>query len=131
MRAGFSTWWLKQAFKQNPRWGKRDRHFIADSVWEVTRWKRALEFVSDSNDIRALLAAEWHHSGKEIPEWWHWNGAGVDEMTNRRGRLLDTPRAVRESYPDWLDSLAAESLGVKAWEAEASALTYEPQFISV
>ncbi|MEM9236674.1 MAG: RNA methyltransferase, partial [Verrucomicrobiota bacterium] len=33
------------AFKANPKWGKRDRAFIAESVWEVVRWRRALAFV--------------------------------------------------------------------------------------
>ena len=31
---------LAEAFEDNPKWGKRDRGFIAETVFEVARWRR-------------------------------------------------------------------------------------------
>lgn len=108
-------------FKANPRWGKRDRNFVASSVWEIVRWRRALAFVADSDDPRALLAAHWQGEGLEIPDWWAWDGASTADMTSRRAALPDQPRAIRESVPDWLDARASNELG-DAWDAELHAL---------
>src|SRR5689334_10016223 len=29
---------LERAFKQNSRWGSRDRKFVAETVYDMTRW---------------------------------------------------------------------------------------------
>ena len=34
---------LSASFRANPKWGKRDRAFIAETVFEVIRWRRALD----------------------------------------------------------------------------------------
>ena len=102
---------IAEAFRKNTRWGKRDRNFVASSVWEVVRWRRALAFIADSDDPRALLAAVWQRAGFEIPEWWKWQGAGRAGMKSRESDLIQQPRAIRESIPDWLDSLCEQELG--------------------
>ena len=33
---------LEGLFRANPKWGKRDRSFVAETAFEVTRWRRAL-----------------------------------------------------------------------------------------
>lgn len=49
---------LAQAFDENRKWGKRDRSFIAETVFEVVRWKRALSFVADSEEANAMCAVQ-------------------------------------------------------------------------
>ena len=108
-------------FKKHAKWGKRDRHFVADSVWETVRWRRALAFIAGSDEPRAMLTALWAGQGMEIPEWWTWNGEPVAEMEGRRAALREQPRAVRESIPDWLDLRGASELGER-WDVELTAL---------
>ena len=112
---------LATAFEENPKWGKRDRSFIAETVFEVARWRRALSFLVDSEETVSLCAAQWVRMGYEIPEWWAYNGKTAEEMKAREAELADQPRAVRESIPDWLDALGAAELG-DAWDAELAAL---------
>ncbi len=112
---------LAAAFEENPKWGKRDRSFIAETVFEVARWRRALSFLVDSEETTALCAAQWVRMGYEIPEWWAYNGKTAEEMKAREAELVDQPRAVRESIPDWLDALGSSELG-DAWDAELAAL---------
>lgn len=112
---------LAKAFEASPKWGKRDRSFIAETVFEVVRWKRALSFLVESDEINALCAAQWTRMGFELPDWWSYEGASADEIKAREPLLANQPRAVRESIPDWLDALGSKELG-DSWDAELSAL---------
>lgn len=112
---------LAAAFEQNPKWGKRDRAFIAETVYEVCRWRRALAFVASSEEIRALCSAQWRRMRYALPEWWKNPGASPQEMASREELLPEQPRAVRESIPDWLDDLGFAELGAD-WEKELAAL---------
>ncbi|MEI6603665.1 MAG: class I SAM-dependent methyltransferase [Verrucomicrobiota bacterium] len=112
---------LAEAFEANPKWGKRDRGFIAETVFEVARWRRVLGFLADSEETVALCAAQWVRMGFDLPEWWNYKGAKPAEMTSREADVAAQPRAVRESIPDWLDALGEAELG-NAWDAELTAL---------
>lgn len=112
---------LAQAFEENGRWGKRDRSFIAETVFEVVRWRRALGFLADSEEANAMCAAQWVRMGYEIPEWWTYRGLSAEEMVAREADLPLQSRAVRDSIPDWLDELGVAELG-DAWDAEIAAL---------
>lgn len=112
---------LAEAFENHPKWGKRDRGFIAETAFEVVRWRRALGFVADSEETDAMCAAQWRRMGYEVPEWWKFKGASPEEMALRESQLADQSRAIRESIPDWLDALGVNELG-DAWEKEIAAL---------
>lgn len=112
---------LAAAFEANPKWGKRDRGFIAETVFEVARWRRALGFLVESEETTALCAAQWVRMGYEIPEWWTYNGRPAAEILEREAELAGQSRAVRESIPDWIDALGEAELGA-AWDAELTAL---------
>ncbi len=122
---------LAEAFTNNPRWGKRDRAFIAETVFEVTRWRRALEFIAGSPEVAALCAAQWTRMEFELPDWWKHPGASQSEMRDREAALATQPRAIRESIPDWVDQLGDSELG-EAWENEIHALNQRaPVFLRV
>lgn len=113
---------LAQALQANPRWGKRDRAFIAETCYEVVRWRRALSFVADCEELTALCAAQWLRMGHAIPGWWTHRGGSAADMESREQLLSEQPRAVRESYPDWLDERMCEELGEQVWAEECHAL---------
>lgn len=122
---------LAAAFEENPKWGKRDRSFIAETVFEVARWRRALGFLADSEETNAMCAAQWTRMGYGIPDWWKFKGLAADEMIAREAELAAQPRAVRESIPDWLDELGERELGA-AWDSEIAALNRRaPVFLRV
>ena len=112
---------MAAAFSAHPKWGKRDRAFVAESAYEVARWRRALAFVADGEEVSALLAAQWTRMGLEIPAWWVWRGEQAEGMAARELELPMQALAIRESVPDWLDWLGREELG-EAWERELHAL---------
>ncbi len=122
---------LATAFEDNPKWGKRDRGFIAETVFEVVRWRRALSFLADSEETNALCAAQWVRMGYEVPDWWRYKGNAAAEIQAREADLGGQPRAVRESIPDWLDQVGVAELG-DLWDAEITALNRRaPIFLRV
>ena len=112
---------LAKAFETHPKWGKRDRSFIAETVFEVVRWRRALSFLVDSEDAAALCAAQWIRMGYVLPEWWSYQGSDTATIQAREAELPNQPRAIRESIPEWLDAYGAAELG-HAWPSELAAL---------
>ena len=116
---------LAAAFEANPKWGKRDRNFVAESIFETTRWRRALAFLVDSEETNSLLTAQWLLMGYELPDWHTYKGLPAAEILARREKLSEQPRAIRQSIPDWLDQLGESELG-ELWEPQLAALNEKP-----
>ena len=122
---------LAAAFEANRKWGRRDRSFVAETVFEVARWRRLLAAIAGCEDIRALCAAQWVRMGLEVPAWWESGAATADEIRSRDAAAANLPFAVRESIPDWLDEVGRAELGAR-WEAEIAALNRRaPVFLRV
>ena len=106
--------------KRDRRWGSRDRAFIAETVYEIVRWRRLLEHVAGRPEPEFLLAAYWWRTHGEVLDV-----PGLPVLyapdLERGAASAKTQRAVRESIPDWLDLLGAEELGA-AWPATLTAL---------
>ncbi|MEP0264395.1 methyltransferase domain-containing protein [Dokdonia sp.] len=117
---------LKQVLKFDKRWGARDRGFIAETVYDIVRWKRLYSEIAEvkapySRQNLFRLFAVWATlRGIEIPDW-----KQMEPVPSRRikGRFdeLSKIRKYRESIPDWMDALGEKALG-KQWDKELAAL---------
>ena len=112
---------LATAFEENPKWGKRDRNFVAETLFETTRWRRVLSYLVDSEETNSIITAQWILMGYELPEWHTYNGLPPEEIIARQESIADQPRAVRHSIPDWLDLTGHAELG-DLWEPQLAAL---------
>ena len=111
------------AFEAHPKWGKRDRAFVAQTVYEIVRWRRLLKFAAQDDGNWALLAAQMAREDQEWPAWDEFKPFNAAWMRTRL-QIPEIERAVRESIPDWLDELGARELG-ETWDAELAALNKE------
>lgn len=110
---------LESTFMAHRKWGKRDRAFVAQTVFEVVRWRRRLAFFAADDSPAALCAAQWRLMGLEVPAWWMaWN---EESFVQRQADLTHEPLAIRESLPDWLDERGRAELGAVCWEREMTA----------
>ncbi len=116
---------LASAFEENPKWGKRDRSFVAETLFETTRWRRVLAFLADSEETNSLITAQWLLMGYTLPDWHSYNGLPPAEILARQSLIPDQPRAIRQSIPDWLDELGHSELGDQ-WEPQLAALNEKP-----
>lgn len=117
---------LKKVLKHDKRWGSRDRSFIAQTVYDIVRWKRLYSEIAEvkapySRPNLFRLFAVWATlRGIAVPDW-----KQIEPVPTRRikGRFdeLSKIRKFRESIPDWLDELGNEVLP-KTWDNELAAL---------
>jgi len=118
---------IAQLLKSDKRWGSRDRGFIAETVYEIVRWKRLYAAIAEvkepfnRDDLWRIFAVWATLRGYPLPDWKSLEGTPTRRIKGKF-ESLRKERKYRESIPDWLDALGAKSLGEKKWEKELSAL---------
>ncbi len=133
---------VEQVLKQNPRWGSRDRRFIAETTYEMVRWWRYIfESFSPSESgkgkfIEANGTADYYKlfatwqilRGLDLPEWEEFSDIDKNQIVKNaeQAKLI---RKYRESIPDWLDELGGQELGETVWGNELHALNAEAQVV--
>lgn len=120
---------IEKVLKQNPKWGARDRRFIAETTYDIVRWYLLLKRITEAkgDDYWALLAGWCALHQIDLPAWDEFKGANpvrirAEEMKAR------AVRRVRESIPEWLDELGEKELG-KLWDRELQSLNEQASVV--
>lgn len=116
---GYADKVIERTLKSHPKWGARDRGFVAETVYEMVRWWRLIQALSPSQDLYKMLGTYLLWRGQKLPDWREFNALDGKQIRRRLEKI--DKRAVLESIPDWMDQLGASALGVK-WDAELAAL---------
>ncbi len=113
---------IEKILKQNPRWGARDRRFIAETIYDIVRWYRLFQHAVQAGptDFWKLIGAWCLWKGEEPPAWPEFYGLGSRQFEKVVREAHDNV-VLRESIPDWLHALGSEELKA-AWPRELSAL---------
>ncbi len=125
---------VQKVLKYDKRWGARDRGFIAETTYEMVRYKRLYAEIAEvkapySRPNLFRMWAVWAVlKGIRLPDW-----KQIEPTPERRikGRFdeLSNIRKFREAVPNWIDELCAKSLGEKLWTAEIAALNQQAEVI--
>lgn len=111
---------IEYLFKDQKKWGARDRRFVAETTYDIVRNYRLLETLGGSKDPYKLIGVYFILHDAELPAWEEFAGLNKKEIQQRwqeaRGK-----RAVFQSVPDWLDELGQAELGNR-WGKELAAL---------
>lgn len=120
---------IEKILKQNPKWGARDRRFIAETTYDIVRWYRLLKRISGArgNDYWKLLAAWCMLRQIQLPAWEEFGGLSPEKVLAEMNTAQEI-RKIRESIPDWLDACGEEELGER-WETELHALNREAKVV--
>jgi 16S rRNA (cytosine967-C5)-methyltransferase len=116
---------IERILKSNPKWGARDRAFIAENVYEIVRWYRLLYEIDggEPQDEAAWwrLFGTWQIlKGRDLPDWKEFKGLNKAAIL-RKQKELEAVRKVRESIPDWLEERGEQELEA-SWEPVLQAL---------
>lgn len=113
---------IEKALKQNPKWGARDRRFIAETTYDIVRWHRLFINLAniEEDDFWGLLGAWCIWNKNDMPPWEELKGLNRSQFFENYDRAKQILK-IRESIPDWLDNLGNQELG-QAWEKEIHAL---------
>ncbi len=112
---------IERVFKSNPKWGARDRRFVAESVYECIRWWRKLDEVTQRSGAGPTIADRVTVYGK-LHDW---------EEAKEKPLLIDPKElweeidrqknAVSHALPDWLHELGRKEVGDR-WSQEMKVL---------
>lgn len=111
---------IERVLKGNPKWGARDRRFIAETTYDIVRWYRLLLEVSPKKE-RELESI--------FGTYCDWKGEIPSDSILDRIESVQQIRKVRESIPDWMDELGVQELGDRSWEEELHALNQEAKVV--
>jgi len=120
---------IERLLKSNPKWGSRDRGFIAENVYEIVRWWRLEVAVGglqgeagsyEEKDFIRLLGVNLILKNEKLPDWEEFGGLFADEIFQKK-KALEGDRKILQSIPHWLDETGAAELG-SAWDPELEAL---------
>jgi len=125
---------VEKALKRDKRWGSRDRKFVAETIYEIVRWKRLYAEIAevkepfDRNNLWRLFSVWCVLKGIALPDW-----NQIEPTPSRRikGKFdeLSKIRKFRESIPDWIDEIAVSELGEELWTKELAALNKQAEVI--
>lgn len=114
-----------ELIKSNKKWGKRDRSFIAETIYEVVRWWRKMAFIANvetptKEDLWKIVGTWFVLNDYDLPAWEEFAELNVDNI-KKRAIEAEENRGIRESIPDWLDEMGETYFGYD-WPYELKAL---------
>ena len=125
---------IELIFKKNKKWGSRDRSFVAEATYDIIRYLRLYDKLSNSNYSYTInniwkIISLWLYFNSylepKFKELWEFD----KEEINKIKKILLKDRVYRESIPDWIDQLAIEEIGEKKWEKEISSMNNKADLV--
>ena len=114
---------IQQLLKRDKRWGSRDRGFVAETTYDIVRWKRLYAEIAEvkepfNRDNLWRMFAVWATlKGIKLPDWKYFENTPTRKIKGRFDELSKI-RIFRESIPDWIDDIAVKELGESKWTKE-------------
>ncbi|WP_448606628.1 RsmB/NOP family class I SAM-dependent RNA methyltransferase [Paenimyroides ceti] len=125
---------VARALKKDKRWGSSDRKFVAETIYEVVRWKRLYTEIAEvkepftRDDIWRIFAVWAVLRGITLPDWKYFENTPARKIKGRFDELSKT-RKYRESIPDWMDELGVKELGEELWTKELAAQNQQAKVV--
>jgi 16S rRNA (cytosine967-C5)-methyltransferase len=124
---------IERILKTNPKWGSRDRAFIAEATYGIVRWWRYLwemhgkEPTLKRKELYRIFGIWWQLQGWELPDWPPFE-AVRDFDVKKAQQSLPKDVGVQQSFPIWFDEMASQDLG-KEWPGIAANLNLPAEVI--
>ena len=125
---------LRNVLKRDKRWGSRDRSFIAETTYDIVRWKRLYQEIAevkepfDRDNLFRLFVVWATLRGIKLPDWPQFEGVPTRKIKGRFD-ALSKERVLRESIPDWMDEVGLKAFGKEQWAKELRALNEQAEVV--
>ena len=125
---------VEKALKRDKRWGARDRKFVAETIYDMVRWKRLYNEIAgtkshySTENVWKNFAVLAVLKGYTLPDWNQLQGVPERRIKGKFDEL-QKDRVFKESIPDWMDELCVKELGEEKWSTEITALNEQAQVI--
>ncbi|WP_372756630.1 RsmB/NOP family class I SAM-dependent RNA methyltransferase [Mariniflexile sp.] len=125
---------IQQLLKRDKRWGARDRAFVAETTYDIVRWKRLYAEIAevkepfDRDNLWRMFAVWATLKGIKLPDWSYFENTPTRKIKGRFDELSKI-RKFKESIPDWMDEIGEKELGNEIWTKEIAALNEQADVI--
>ncbi|MBU2950088.1 RsmB/NOP family class I SAM-dependent RNA methyltransferase [Tamlana agarivorans] len=125
---------IQQLLKRDKRWGSRDRGFVAETTYDIVRWKRLYAEIAevkapfDRDNLWRMFAVWATLKGITLPDWKYFENTPTRKIKGRFDELSQI-RKFKESIPDWMDEIGEKELGAEFWSKEMAALNEQADVI--
>ncbi|MEQ6122875.1 methyltransferase domain-containing protein [Pseudotenacibaculum sp. MALMAid0570] len=125
---------VEKALKRDKRWGSRDRKFVAETIYDIVRWKRLYAAIADVKEpfsrpnLWRLFSVWCVLRGIQLPDWKQIEPTPTRRIKGKFDEFSKT-RKIRESIPDWMDEISVQELGEDLWTKEIAALNKQAEVI--
>lgn len=125
---------IQQLLKRDKRWGARDRAFVAETTYDIVRWKRLYAEIAevkapfDRDNLWRMFAVWATLKGIKLPDWKYFETTPTRKIKGRFDELSQI-RKFKESIPDWMDEVGEKELGKALWNKEIEALNQQADVV--
>ncbi len=119
---------IEKKLKENPKWGSRDRSFIAETSYEIIRYFRLYKYlVFPEEDLYKIIGCYLFLKGIPLPDWNVFDNLNAS-MLQRKLEEAKSQFNVIQSYPDELVQLVQQEIPLR-WQDELLALNEKSKLI--
>lgn len=124
---------VQRTLKSDKRWGSRDRKFVAETIYDMVRWKRLYDEIAGTKghyskeNLWKNFAVWAVLKGYSLPDWKQFAGTPSRRI---KGKFDECQKArkIRESIPDWMDEVGSQELG-ETWDKEIKELNNQAKVV--
>lgn len=119
---------IEKTLKENPKFGGRDRRFIAETTYDIVRNYRLLSHLAGSEtSFWEILGVYFIIRHLPMPDERDFKNLNEKTIIDKYKVIKD--QKILQSYPDWLWDLCESELGKDVWENEAKALNKQAEVV--
>ena len=124
---------VSSLFNSHKKWGKKDRAFVAETIYDIVRWKAKIE-VAQNQEITELNVAKsigvWFilKSETQLPNFEEFKDINTQEILNNFKSKQEIPQ-IHYSLSPWLYEYGKEKLGETQWHKELEALNQPAKIV--
>jgi 16S rRNA (cytosine967-C5)-methyltransferase len=124
---------VQKTLKSDKRWGSRDRKFVAETIYDMVRWKRLYDEIAGTKghyskeNLWKNFAVWAVLKGYSLPDWKQFDGTPTRRIKGKFDEFQKV-RKIRESIPDWMDEVGEKELG-ETWDRELKELNKQAKVV--
>ena len=119
---------IEKTLKEHPKFGGRDRRFIAETTYGIVRNYRLLTHLAGTEDgFWEILGTYFITQHLPMPDEREFKRLVEKEILDKYKAIKD--EKILQAYPDWLWEICEQELGKEVWEKEAKALNNQASVV--
>lgn len=119
---------IEKTLKENPKFGSRDRRFIAETTYDIVRHYRLLAHLANTTEgFWDILGIYFIIRNMPMPDERDFKNLNEKTILDKYKAIQD--QRILQAYPDWLWDLCENELGKEVWEEQAKALNKQAEVV--